>query len=273
MQTTHVFSNVLQAQTAILLDTCRILDGGNIQYVIAGGWAPFLRGRHDSVTHRGTHDVDVLFNDEPKQTEKAAQQMLANDYSPSAKHEFQLLKKLKVGARDLIFNVDFMHPAETTATNMFHDIFDLGVKADYDSHITHKVKSICFPSSRIVFDENLWSRFRVDGLFPDGQETQLEIPLITEPASILSKCTSVSSVKRDRDAFDIFFVLTGKNGKAVAQHLKDLARRFPQVADQLGKLQSHLTNDAQTFDKRVLEYTEGKINDAAAQVLRSLAEP
>ncbi len=272
MPKTYAFSDVLQGQTAILLDTCRILYGGNLEFVIAGGWIPFLRVRHNSVAHRGTHDVDVLFNDEPKEIEKAVQAMLANDYLPSAKHEFQLLKKLTVGARDLVFNVDLMHPAEATERNMFHDIFDLGVNANYDSHITRKVKSICFPSSRIVFDEKLWSRFRVNGVLPDGQPTQLEIPLMTEPALILSKCTSVSNVKRDRDAFDIFFVLTGGNGRTVAQHLKDLAHRFPQVADQLEKLRSYLNNKAQTFDERVRAYTEGKINDAAAQVLRSLTE-
>jgi hypothetical protein len=56
-----------------------------------------------------------------------------------------------------------MHPLEASANSeMFQDILDLEIRSDYDED-RPKVKSICFPSSAVIFEQSLWSRFDMNG--------------------------------------------------------------------------------------------------------------
>jgi hypothetical protein len=76
--------------------------------------------------------------------------MLKNGFILSAKHKFQLLRTLRVASREIVFNVDLMHPLEASANSeMFQDILELEIRSDYDEN-RPKVKSICFPSSATV---------------------------------------------------------------------------------------------------------------------------
>ena len=199
--------------------------------------------------------MDILFDDEPEPIKSAVTLLLGAGYVPSAKHPFQLLKKLPVAGQPFIFNIDLMHPAESELErDMFHDILDLGIKDDYDSHITHIIKSICFPSARIIFDEGLWSSFDFGATLPEGTKASDTVPLMDERGLILSKCQSVSNKKRARDAFDIYFVLSGPNGGPAAAQLKELAEKFPQVATQLAELKKFLVDSPDKFNERVQEY-------------------
>jgi hypothetical protein len=272
MQVMHNFPNKMQAVRGVLVESCQVLDRASVQYVVAGGWVPYLRGADNSFFHPGTNDVDLLFNDDPAPIKSALELLLQTGYVPSAKHPFQLLKPLTVDGQDFVFNVDLMHPAETDRDqDMFHDIIDLGVKDDYDSHITHVIKSISLPSARIIFDHTLWSRFPIEAILPDGHKAKIDIPLMDETGSVLSKCVSISVKKRPRDAFDVFFVLGGPHGDAIAKQLRELSQRFPQVKTQLEELKSFLTHHSEIFDARVQAYTPNRVvTDSAAKVLTLL---
>jgi hypothetical protein len=149
---THEFSTLNEAARALLVETCALLNERDVDYVIAGGWVPMLRGDAPNIQHPGTRDVDVLFNDNRQAIRNAVQIMLQNGFVLSAKHEFQLLRTLRVASREFVFNVDLMHPLEASANcEMFEDILDLGISSDYDEN-RPKVKSICFPSSAIIFE-------------------------------------------------------------------------------------------------------------------------
>ncbi len=251
----HNYSSINEAIKGLLIKTCAILDDAGTEWVIAGGWVPFLRIDHTQFKHPGTKDVDILFSDNPQSIENAVKQLLKAGYIPSAKHPFQLLKKLNVDNHQFVFNIDLMHPIEGQANpELFNDIIDLGVKEDYDPEKTVHVKSICFPSSLIVFEEKLWSSFPVKGILPDGQEKEIKIPLLNEPALILSKCESVSASKRQRDSFDIYFVLSGPNGQTTANTLKKMSKNFPQVCEQLKKLENFLTTKNDHFSSNVYQY-------------------
>lgn len=265
------FQHKMEAIKAVLLETCQVLSTAQVQFVVAGGWVPYLREGNQSLRHPGTNDVDILFNDDRKPIRGAVEALLGAGYLPSAKHPFQLLKELPVAHERFVFNVDLMHPIEGGAEpDMFQDIIDLGIRADYDSLETHVVKSICFPSSRIVFDEKLWSLVTVSGTSAAGGATSVGVPLVDEAGLILSKCASVSKEKRDRDSFDIYFLLSGARGATIASRLLSLADRFPQVEDQLSKLRAYLQKTPAEFDARVSRFASQIISASPALLVTKL---
>jgi|SRR5580700_6709567 hypothetical protein len=255
----HVFPNVLDASRGLLIDACRHLTQLGTNYVVVGGWVPVLRCKHDTLAHPGTKDVDILLNDQSSRLEDAVQALLAANYLPSAKHPFQLLKRLTIqgqnGApnREFVFNVDLMHPSEEgKRPDMFQDIMDLHIFENYDPGRV-LIKSIAFPSSAIVFEENLWSTVEVQSR--DMGNERVNIPLLNEAGLILSKCDSVRKKKRERDAFDIYYALTASNGDAIAMQTRLLGQRFPQVQRQLDLLKDFITGKGKsTFNSNVLQF-------------------
>jgi hypothetical protein len=213
-----------------------------------------------------------LFNDDPEPIKAAVRNLIAAGYVPSAKHPFQLLKELRVQDQRFVFNVDLMHPREAEIKrfeDMFEDIIDLGIREDYDEPETHIMKSICFPSAKIIFDERLWSQVQADATLPNGQTGRASIPLMDECGLVLSKCESVSGKKRDRDAFDIYFVLSGPRAEDIGNEIRVLSVRFPQVAKHLCGLERFLRQNAQTFEERVSAYCDEGVG-SAEKVLRLL---
>ncbi len=251
----HNYASLAEGARALLVEACSVLNEKGVEYVIAGGWVPVLRGSSDTTLHHpGTRDVDVLFNDDRETIRNAVQLLLASGFVLSAKHEFQLLKALQVGSREFVFNIDLMHPTEaSTSPEMFQDIMDLGIDDNYDEN-SPKVKSICFPSSAIIFERNLWSMFKVAATDSDGKHFECTIPLMDEAALILSKADSVKQAKRARDAFDIYFVLAGPKGETVASRLSQLSTSFAQVSDQLSLLRKFLNENSEKFDTNVSTY-------------------
>lgn len=73
----HDYSSLDEAARALLVETCMLLNDEGVEYVIAGGWVPFLRGgAENGLRHPGTRDVDALFNDDRQTIRTAAELML-----------------------------------------------------------------------------------------------------------------------------------------------------------------------------------------------------
>lgn len=256
--TSPVFASLDLACRGLLLTTAALLNEAGIDFVVAGGWVPIILGSpHPRLNHPGTRDVDVLLLDDQSSPLAAARVLLEAGFRPSAKHEFQLLRNARVedvhgGDRTFVFNIDLMHPKESALrSDMFADILDLGVRDDYDPRGSRYVKSIAFASAAIVSEQRLFERFPVNGTDFDGDSRNVEVPLLNLAALVLSKCESVSVAKRTRDAFDIYFALTGPKGAEAATELRDLAHRFPDVNNHLGKLRSALRDSQSKFDYNV----------------------
>ncbi len=269
------FIGLDDACKGLLLSVAEVLNRTGLHYVVAGGWVPLLiEPNHPNLAHPGTRDVDVLMIDETTAVQRAAMALMDARFRPSAKHEFQLLRNAEVGAQEFVFNVDLMHPAEARQTpQMFSDIFDLGVNDAYDPRGSRFAKSIAFRSAAIVYEQNLFTRVAVSGVDLDGQQCNRNIPILTAPAFILSKCESVSIKKRTRDAFDIYFVLSGTGGVKHAADLLVLAAKFPQVHEQLEQLRSFLTDQPADFDNNVSQHARRHIPEAAANTLALLTTP
>lgn len=252
---THSYSTIADASQGLLVETCYNLNRIELDYAVAGGWVPVLRSRHALLSHPGTKDVDILFGEDRSLLRECVSGLISAGYIISAKHEFQLLRQLQVGGKPMVFNIDLMHPGEAVAQpELFMDIMDLRIYENYDTARTLMMKSICFPSSKIMFDLQMFSRIRLDATRPNGEHERVRVPLLNESAAILSKCLSVKQAKRRRDAFDIFYILTAEGGQAVSQKLRKLGSTYPQVEEQLGELREFLENSGNVFDANVNVY-------------------
>ena len=54
--------SIEEASLVLLNDVCTSLSDTNSEFVIVGGWVPYLRVTTDAFKHPGTRDVDVLFS-------------------------------------------------------------------------------------------------------------------------------------------------------------------------------------------------------------------
>lgn len=233
------------AAEALLTDVCRVLNG--LDYVIVGGWVPYLRSDHPSLVHPGTRDVDVLFKNDLPTLIEAVQRLRSDNFLISAKHRFQLLKAMRVGSERLVFNVDLMHPLEDGADlEMQHDIIELDIPDGSEADGKMRMKSICFSASDIIFTENLWGDIRL----PCGTS----IPLMDSAGLVISKCKSLANPKRERDSFDLYMTLTGLSGSATADTLTRLADKYTEVDVQLAALDGYLKSKSEKFDKNVAKY-------------------
>ncbi len=110
----HEYEDLEAARLGLLGESVDIVASLSIQYVVVGGWAPYLRNS-SPIAHPGTYDVDVLFlkGRTPGYLADVVKAFICGGYLPSAKHRFQLLRELRVGATSLVFNVDLLHPSES----------------------------------------------------------------------------------------------------------------------------------------------------------------
>lgn len=272
----YSYDNVLSAARGLLLDVVVNLNAIDKKYVIIGGWCPYLRNRTD-ITHPGTKDVDILFSDANVEGElhEVIDHLLQNGYLPSAKHDFQLLRKLRVGNRDLIFNIDLLHPSETNNNpEMLVDHFDLGILESDMPGAHKKARSLVLPSSQLIF-EGLFSYLDVCHFKPDGNKEAASFPLIDEAGLIVSKCQSVKQKKRPRDAFDIFIIFQQANITETKIKLKEWSDKLPPVKNLLLELQAFLEekpekSEVTQFDLNVNKYYKGCEGVVSKDILRHL---
>lgn len=253
----HEFESVLDGAKGLLVETIKLLNTLNINYVIIGGWSPLLRNDTD-ITHPGTRDVDILFLEASQRNElgEVIKLFIDNGFLISAKHDFQLFKTINVCGKELVYHVDLLHPLEASAkSDLFVDHLDLGIpvnKLYQDVKGTH-VKSIALEYSKFIFD-GYFKIFSMQYLDTKGIKTEINFPLIDESGLILSKCISVSSPKRQRDAFDIYLAFKQTNLEETKNKLKTAYQQNIQLKIALNKLLEYLIESSEIFDKNVISY-------------------
>ena len=267
-----MFSTLEAAAEALLLTTCKILRESNVEFVIVGGWSPFLRKSNSSIVHPGTRDVDVLFKDKDiKMLQEGIKNMLADGFMASAKHEFQMLRPINVDSQEFIFNVDFLHPSEQRAKpELLSDIFDLGVPDASDPSGKRWVKSIVFQPAQIVFERKLFSPITLNGSSVTGEVLHECIPLLNEAGLVLSKLNSVKQEKRPRDSFDIFYILIGENGREATNTITSLKNSIEEIDDQLTSFKNWLLKKAHVFDDNVNRYLKARHDSPSTLVKEAL---
>jgi hypothetical protein len=254
------YSDILSASKGLLLESCKLVNTLQEKYVVIGGWSPYLRNdkSYTGISHPGTKDVDLLFfgADAEKQLGQMISLFLKNDYYVSAKHDFQLLRVLKVKDRELVFNIDLLHPVETLLkdkSNMYVDHFDLGIpeRLLFKDEPFKQMKSIALPSSKFILEDDCFKTMSIKHDLPLGGVETVDIPIVDEAGMILSKCKSVSKVKRERDAFDIFLSLKQKGKDNTINKLKTLCNRTNDLKDLVTNLKTFASNESDVFNTNV----------------------
>jgi hypothetical protein len=252
---TDKINKIVDIQTgalAVLTDTIEKLNSLEVNYIVIGGWCPYLRYKG---SHPGTRDVDVLFADADKKffLESAVKNFLDDGYLLSAKHDFQLLKQFKIGKQEYVFNIDLLHPSMTRENpELFVDHFVLDICDNQEYEIKKKALSFVLPSSRILFERQFYNIVDVRGVDFNGDNKAIKFPLLDEEGFMLSKVDSVKSAKRVRDSFDIYLIITKYEGDW--HRLRDvITRNDYNVSLLFQKLKDYLSNrDCQDiFDNNV----------------------
>lgn len=267
MPKTTGFVNMDEACQALLRSTAAILGKVEVGFVVVGGWSPvLLEPNHSSLRHPGTRDVDVLLNDNPIVLESAVRALFDGGFRPSAKHEFQLLRSAQVNGKWLVFNIDLMTPREIdqnadSFADMFTDLLDLEVRERADDLESRFIKSIAFDTSAIVLSEGQYIQTPLNGPDLDGADTNCSAPILDLPAFVLSKCQSIKSVKRPRDAFDLYYVLTAPGGDATIKELARRCQKKPAARKALNDLRVHIEGSRDRFEKNVRYYAGDTLTD------------
>ncbi len=251
----HSYKNILDGAKGLLVETISAIESTDLEYLIVGGWSPYLRNK-TNLTHPGTKDVDILFNDGDVKGKIscAIESLLEKGFLISAKHDFQLFKKINVQGKDVIYHVDLLHPQETESNpEIMVDHFDLGLNENYDFAETKRAKSIALPSSKFLFDG-----FHTSEIFKhemtDGSIKEVSIPLINEAGLIFSKSQSVQIKKRPRDSYDIFLAFKQLNVSETVKQLRTSSKKYPAVRESLKSLSEYIDNPENYFEYNIRKY-------------------
>lgn len=255
------------------MEVATILNRSNHEYLIVGGWSPYLRNSTPLV-HPGTKDVDILLPDATvvNGIDYLIEEFLSKGFLPSAKHHFQLLKPIAIGEQELVFNIDLLHPSETINNPEMHvDHFDLHILETEFGKPFH-LRSIVLPSSQLLFEGKFFDNLEVTTA--SGKNAQ--IPIVNEVGCILSKCESVKFAKRKRDAFDIYLscVNIGKESfVATLENYKDL-RGVRQLLDSLKTFLSEMNEERETleFDLRVHKFAPETPHESPAAFVQEFLD-
>jgi hypothetical protein len=215
-------TTILDGARCLLGESCNILNSTGIEYIIVGGWSPFLFNSKGYM-HPGTKDVDVLFKKgtEPQELSNVITEFLKNGFIQSAKHPFQLLKAIEISNIDFAFNIDLLHPDnQEKKPDLFIDHSDFPVKESEVIDINYKGKTILLPKSDMFFD-GLFEEYIDDFEMIDGQHKKVNFNLLNEAGLILSKLNSAFNIKRTRDIYDIYLAIENcRNYEAALSKLK-----------------------------------------------------
>ena len=203
-----VFDNLQDGIWAVLGEAVSLAKASEFPFAVIGGWSPLLLNS-GPIRHPGTRDVDLLFSrgKEIGALRDVFKAFVSAGYLPSAKHPFQLIRVMKVGRRRIAFNVDFLHPDEKDkSADMFVDHHDLDLWLDEHRLGKLLVKSVVTPVSQFIFDGHVEVLHRKIRL-PDGKRRVIDIPIMDELGTLVTKAESVKSPKRQRDALDIYLAV------------------------------------------------------------------
>lgn len=238
-----------------------LLKFEKLEYIIIGGWCPFLRNRQ-GIVHPGTLDVDILFREgyQSEALKNIIEAFIKVGFIPSAKHKFQLLKKQKIQDQDFIFNIDLLHPKMTEYDEnkgLFVDHLDLDVPLQGEK--TVKMMSIVLPNSALLFDDELFDKYKLD---------DFEFNLVDFTGMFLTKMESCQKQKRERDSFDIYLAFL--NDGVDIEKVKAITKENIHVETALIRFKEFLKEKSEIFDSNVGFFLKEFSGSPAQDVLEKI---
>ena len=239
---------------ALLGETTEILNDKGVEYIIVGGWSPFLLNANP-FPHPGTKDVDILFKSGTKEGELKSliEDFIKKGFIQSAKHPFQLLKAIEINGLKFMFNIDLLHPDnQEKDPQMFVDHIDFPVKESHTMRVDYKGKTIILPKSDFFFNDFSTSH-KQEFELTDGRKKTIEFNLLNEAGLILSKTKSAFNEKRTRDAYDIFLAIKqNRNYAATIGQLINISKEHKEIFSAIEKM--YTPNRLKILDNNIYEW-------------------
>jgi hypothetical protein len=195
----HVDAEAQEASEQLLVDTWQVLESASVGQIVVGGWV--AKTFNTTLPHPGTLDVDILIPTESLESAfpKAVSALKSMDFLPSAKTTFQLSRVASIAGEEVLFHVDFLCDGVVEGALVIP-------RGD------GTVMSIATPSMKTVLTAT-----------PRVAPVRGHIMRFASPFSfLLTKAAALGSVKRRKDAYDIF--------GTVAAHQEDLLQEVAQAA-------------------------------------------
>jgi hypothetical protein len=247
-------STIQDGAFALLGETTEILNENGVEYIIVGGWSPFLLNQ-SLFPHPGTKDVDILFKSGTKkgELESLIRNFLKNGFIQSAKHNFQLLKAIEINGLKFMFHIDLLHPDnQETEPQMYVDHIDFPVKESLTMRVDYKGKTIRLPKSDFFFNDFI-TKHKQEFELTDGRKKIIEFNLLNEAGLILSKTKSAFNEKRTRDAYDIFLAIKqNRNYDYTIEQLKSISKEHKEIFSAIEKM--YTLSKLQILDKNIYEW-------------------
>jgi hypothetical protein len=239
---------------------CRQRD---LEYIVIGGWCPVLRNT-SRYKHPGTLDVDILFRQahRPGELDNVILEFIRSGYIPSAKHPFQLLKRQEINGKDLIYNVDLLHPAMTETMDyagMFVDHLELDIPLDREEKKLKTMVSVVLPNSDVLFKHAMYDNHCI---------ANLSFNLVDFTGMFLTKVDSCQKPKRERDSFDIFIAFS--NDGVDVDKIRILGKEDKRIERSLSKFRRFLQKEGDEFDDRVSHFCDDIQGSPANKIQRTL---
>jgi hypothetical protein len=226
----YKFETISDASLCLLGETTKLINEIYSNYIIIGGWQPFLK-HNGEIVHPGTKDIDILFNGADKENilKEVIELLLGNGYLLSAKHNFQLIKIYNVNGNDMAFNVDLLHPVHGKVKEE-DDLFvkqlvlDIPVEKYRSTHFM--VMSIVQPQTKYLFDLEMYNEFPLAYCDNLGNGSLSKFNLMNDLGCLLTKSQSCKVRKRMRDSFDIYLTIRqNENYTELINNTKCLKKR------------------------------------------------
>ncbi|MDO8360919.1 MAG: hypothetical protein Q7T08_12905, partial [Devosia sp.] len=193
---------------------------------------------------------------------EVVERLIQSGFDPSAKHPFQLLKKQTVNGKNLIFNIDLLHPRmleDKDSVGLFVDHLELDIPLNNAERRLKKMCSVALPNSEVLFQKRMYTVEEIDGE---------RLPLVSFEGMFVTKMDSCQKQKRERDSFDIYlaFINDGVNAESIGR----LASEDSRIGESLTAFIQHLKKRPDEFNKNVKHFWHSIEGSPAQYVLSKL---
>jgi hypothetical protein len=238
------------AAYALLGNATTALNECGVNFVVVGGWVPFLFHSH-RFGHPGTFDVDILLHSESLEDgsfDLAAEKLLGEGYLRAVKNRFQAHRVIRVGDEDLVFHVDFLNES-----NQGEQLNIVGGRG--------RIQSIYTPAMEAVFK---YDSFRFHNTLPNVRFPSVETFLASKAAGTLVK-------KRPRDAFDAFISVSDQDPLEFAMRWMDFQSDGLFVDANMAFVKALDEGDAIPKIRAQLDELGSKTSPSDADILRAFS--
>jgi len=229
--------SLTESSKSVLVEVLRILGSYKDYLVLTGGWAPYfiLERFGEGGRHCGSVDIDFVLNPnliELRVYETIVSLIEKRGYRPYVTDNgevlpFRFYRNVKSPVDGLEYNieVDFMSDPEIVE-KLSPDKFLL---------VQRDLQAVVIRGSSVVFSHNF--EHNIEGVLPSGAETKAVAKVSDAVGSLTTKGLALKGRYKEKDAYDIYFVLRYYKGgpRKVADEVR-ASLEEPVVAEALGEI-------------------------------------